>query len=191
MRTFEEILQIVCTHLNQNNVEYVIVGGIAVMYYGVPRTTVDIDFLVQMDAPQIQEFVDFLQTKDFDLTVEAMTDAFEEGSHCSVFDNRGLIRLDIQGILSDFDRSTLDRAEEIRHLGTGMRLATAEDTIVNKILFQGEQDLRDALGIYARHSEDLDFEYIERTCVLLGIMEKWNSFHENASRNLRDSSVSR
>src|SRR5690606_36488689 len=39
---FKEFLEL----LNKNNVDYLLVGGYAVIYYGYPRLTVDIDFWV-------------------------------------------------------------------------------------------------------------------------------------------------
>ena len=35
MEEFPEILKFVCTYLNENEIDYVIVGGVAVMYHGV------------------------------------------------------------------------------------------------------------------------------------------------------------
>ena len=44
MTDIEKVLRVVCEFLNENNMRYVVVGEIAMMYHGVPRTTVDIDF---------------------------------------------------------------------------------------------------------------------------------------------------
>ena len=57
MEEFPEILQFVCTYLNEKEIDYVVVGGVAVMYHGVPRSTVDIDFIFQIDDAEIDPFV--------------------------------------------------------------------------------------------------------------------------------------
>ncbi|MHA1637033.1 MAG: DUF6036 family nucleotidyltransferase [Candidatus Thorarchaeota archaeon] len=182
MKRIDKVLQIVCTFLNQSKIDYVVVGGIAVMYHGVPRTTVDIDFIVQLDESEITTFTAFLQSHNFDVTENNLTDALAENSHCTVFVDESLLRLDIQGVISKFDRMTLQRAIIVNHLGTSIRLGTVEDTIVNKILFDGEQDLRDALGIYRRNSENLDYSYIEQTCSSLGIEDNWTAFLEKVTQ---------
>jgi hypothetical protein len=64
--------------------------------------------------------------------------------------------------------------------GTSVKIGSAEDTIVNKILFQGELDLRDALGILKRKGEDLDFDYIRSTCSMLGISDLLDRFLEES-----------
>ena len=69
MEEFPEILRLVCSYLNENNIDYVVVGGVAVMYHGVPRTTVDIDFIIQIDDQDIPAFDDFLTAKGFNASV--------------------------------------------------------------------------------------------------------------------------
>jgi len=176
MEEFSEILRFVCDFLNKNKIQYVIVGGVAVMYHGVPRTTVDIDIIMQMDDEQIPTFVEFLNSRGFASSATDIRAAFAENSHSTSFFKDTLLRLDIQGVNSAFDRMTLDRAIEVNLFGTLVRIGSIENTFVNKILFQGEQDLRDALGILKRNSDNLDFEYIRSTCEMLGIPEKLEQF---------------
>jgi hypothetical protein len=176
MDEFPEILRYVSDFLTSENVNYVIVGGVAVMYHGVPRTTVDIDIILQIDDSKIPDFVEFLNSKGFIASMADFQDAFAENSHSTIFYRNSMLRLDIQGVNSDFDQMTLNRAIIVRLFDTGIKLATAEDTLVNKILFESEQDLRDAFGIFTRNHKNLDFEYIESTCALLNILDKWKSF---------------
>ncbi|MDH4214713.1 MAG: DUF6036 family nucleotidyltransferase [Candidatus Thorarchaeota archaeon] len=176
MEEFPEILKFVCEFLNKNKIQYVIVGGVAVMYHGVPRTTVDIDIIMQMDDEQISTFVEFLNSRGFTSSATDIRVAFAENSHCTSFFKDTLLRLDIQGVNSVFDRLTLDRAIEVNLFGAPVRIGSIEDTFVNKILFQGEQDLRDALGILKRNSDVLDFEYIRSTCEMLGILKELEQF---------------
>ncbi|MGY5871847.1 MAG: nucleotidyltransferase [Candidatus Thorarchaeota archaeon] len=176
MDEFPEILQYVCSYLNEQGIDYVIVGGVAVMYYGVPRTTVDIDILLQIDETAINPFSEFLISKGFDASADDMRAAFAECSHSTIFYLDSALRLDIQGINSQFDQMTIDRAVTIDLFDVILKLGSLEDTLINKILFQGEQDLRDAHGIYRINHELLNISYIEDTCKMLGIFEKWTDF---------------
>ncbi|TFG94667.1 hypothetical protein E4H12_14770, partial [Candidatus Thorarchaeota archaeon] len=139
MEEFPEILQLVCEFLNKNKIEYVIVGGVAVMYHGVPRTTVDIDIILQIEDEQISTFTEFLKSRGFSSSATDIRAAFAEKSHSTSFFKDTLLRLDIQGVNSTFDKMTLDRAIEVNLFGTLVRIGSVEDTLVNKILFQGEQ----------------------------------------------------
>lgn len=176
MDEFPEILRFVSDYLNDQKIEYVIVGGVAVMYHGVPRTTIDIDIILQIDDAEIDSFSKYLNVKGFDASADYLRSAFIDRSHGTIFYMDTLMRLDIQGVNSAFDRMTLERAITIELLNVHIKLGTAEDTLINKILFQGEQDLRDAHGIFKINREKLDLDYIESTCKMLGISDKWNAF---------------
>ncbi|MBE0527104.1 MAG: hypothetical protein IH631_09190, partial [Candidatus Thorarchaeota archaeon] len=110
--------------------------------------------------------------------------AFAEKSHSTSFFKDTLLRLDIQGVNSTFDKMTLDRAIEVNLFGTLVRIGSVEDTLVNKILFQGEQDLRDALGILTRNRENLDFDYIRTTCKMLGIIHLFEQFLAESEKKI-------
>ncbi|MHA2379848.1 MAG: DUF6036 family nucleotidyltransferase [Candidatus Thorarchaeota archaeon] len=184
MEEFPEILQFVCSYLNESEIQFVVVGGVAVMYHGVPRTTVDIDLIIQIDDAKIPAFVNFLNSKGFTASAEDLRTALNEKSHSTFFFKRSLLRLDIQGVNSEFDRMTLDRAISVDLLGASIMIGSAEDTLVNKILFRGEQDMRDALGILARNHENLDLEYIQSTCTLLGIQDHLDQFLKDSENTL-------
>jgi hypothetical protein len=129
-----------------------------------------------MDDEQISSFTVFLNSKGFAASATDIRAAFNEQSHSTSFFRDTLLRLDIQGINSEFDKMTLDRAILVDLFGTFVKIGSAEDALVNKILFQGEQDLRDALGILKRNRENLDFDYIQSTCQMLGIEDQLQHF---------------
>ncbi len=176
MTDIKEALRIVCSYLNANDMKYVVVGGVAVMYHGVPRTTVDIDFILDLADSQTDAFFDYLGNMDFDVEPTSMKELLQEGSHCTVFVGDSLLRLDLQNANSYFDRMTIARAVQVQHLGVTLNLGSLEDTLINKLLFQGEQDMRDALGIYTRHESEVDEEYIEKMCESLNILDVWFKF---------------
>ncbi len=186
MTDIEETLRIVCSYLNENDMKYVIVGGIAVMYHGVPRTTVDIDFILDLNDSQIDALFSYLHKNHFDVEPKTMKNLLQEGSHCTVFVDDSLLRLDLQNANSHFDRRTLERAIKVHHLGITLNLGSPEDTLINKLFFQGEQDMRDALGILARHEDELDEAYIQEVCNSLGILDVWLEFKKGYLRSSRD-----
>lgn len=51
--------------LNEEKVKYIVVGGIAVNLYGIPRMTYDIDLLLEMDDKNIKRFLQLLKAWGF------------------------------------------------------------------------------------------------------------------------------
>ena len=46
--------------LQQHNVKYVVIGGIAAVLYGVPRATFDLDILIEATPKNVQQLIDAL-----------------------------------------------------------------------------------------------------------------------------------
>jgi hypothetical protein len=137
MHEFRSALELVSGYLNSKRIEYAIVGGVAVMFHGVPRTTVDIDIILDIGEDEIKPLVEFLNSHGFVASVEDMEAALGDDSHCTVFFGDSLLRLDIQGVNTEFDKLKLERAIRVDLLSSDVRLGSAEDTLINKILFQG------------------------------------------------------
>jgi hypothetical protein len=53
-------LLLICERLNQLNVSYVVVGGVAIFQYGLARLTDDLDFLVDADPVNVEKVVEAL-----------------------------------------------------------------------------------------------------------------------------------
>ncbi len=169
MRRVEEILRKVCGFLNEKGITYAIVGGFAVIFHGVPRTTMDIDMVIQLSEGDVPALVEFLRREGFYANMEDMLAALKEGSHCTVEDRETMFRLDIKGVYTEMDRATLKNRVKFTLGGVDVYVASPEDTIAGKLLFGSERDLEDALGIYVRQFEVLDMEYLEAVCRKLGI----------------------
>ncbi len=175
MRNMNEILELVCTFLNEEKVAYVVVGGLAVLFYGVPRTTMDIDIIIEMDMPKVKRFVELLKENDFFADVDDVKTAFEEKSHAMIEDKTSMIRLDIKGIYGENDRLTLKRRRKVSFADFVFYVTSPEDTIANKLLFGSEQDIKDAEGIYVRQFDNMDMEYLAERCKRLDVLEEFSA----------------
>ncbi len=51
--------------LNKRKIKYIVVGGIAVNLYGIPRATYDIDLLLKMEDKNLQKFLSLLKKWGF------------------------------------------------------------------------------------------------------------------------------
>lgn len=60
-RRFEEFLKNLIIELNKRRIPYAITGATAASYYGIPRTTADIDFLARIPFRSIPRFTAALQ----------------------------------------------------------------------------------------------------------------------------------
>lgn len=173
MKKIEEILKTVVGYLDSNDIEYVLIGGIAVIVHGNPRTTVDLDMIVKLDEEDMEDLAGYLQKEGFFTDADDMRTAFKERTHFSAEEKDSLLRLDIKGIYEEKDRVTLKNRKEVEYDDITMYVASPEDTIANKLYYGSEQDIEDAEGIYVRQEGDLDREYLEERCQSLGVTEEF------------------
>jgi hypothetical protein len=182
MRSMNEVLKLVCTFLNGEEVEYVVVGGLAVLFYGIPRTTIDIDLIIAADMAETKQFVEFLKANDFFADEEDIKAALEEKSHATIEDKTSLVRLDIKGVYSENDLITLKRRGKVSLVDFEFYVASPEDMIANKLLFGSEQDIKDAEGIYVRQFDNLDMGYLAERCKKLDVVEELSAMKRRVER---------
>ena len=182
MRTIDEILNLVCIFLNKHDIDYVIVGGFAVLFYGNPRTTMDIDYVIQLNDENIPELIKFLQENGFHADEYDMRTAIKEKSHCTVEDKETMFRLDIKGVYSEMDERALRNKRKVEINDIAIWIASPEDTIANKLVFAREQDINDALGVYVRQYELLDMDYLENTAKRIGIIQGLKDLNKEYER---------
>ncbi len=180
MRSPEDVLKLVCRHLDDTNTDYAIVGGFAVMYFGRPRATADIDIVLSTGDMDIDGFTDFLDKNGFFASAGDMRCAFTEGSHCTVEDRETLFRLDITKASSEMDLRVLENRVRVDFDGVILYMASAEDTVINKLLFDREMDYLDALSILVRQSGKMNMDYLEENCGRLGCSERWMQLKRKA-----------
>jgi hypothetical protein len=103
LREIEEIIRLVCDFLNREKIGYVLVGGLAVSFHGLPRTTMDLDLILRISEDEIPKLAEFLTRKDFWVNAEELKTALREKTHCRILDKKSLFRLDIKGIYTEAD----------------------------------------------------------------------------------------
>ncbi|HLB72018.1 MAG: DUF6036 family nucleotidyltransferase [Candidatus Methanoperedens sp.] len=182
MRAIEQILNLVCDFLNKTDIDYVIVGGFAVLFYGNPRTTMDIDYVIRLEDENIPVLVKFLQENGFHADEYDMRTALKEESHCTVEDKETMFRLDIKGVYTEMDERALRNKRQVDLNDIAIWIASPEDTIINKLVFAREQDIKDALGILVRQYDVLDIDYLEKMAKKIGVHDSLKELRNKYER---------
>ena len=81
-RNLLDYLLLIANEFNKNNVKYVLFGGLAVILYGMPRFTEDIDFMIAVDKENIEKIKTIFKKIFNDNYVEDIT--FEDFKKYSV-----------------------------------------------------------------------------------------------------------
>lgn len=139
-----------------SGVPWMLIGGHAVNVWLEPRFTADVDVTVQAGADCVAAVRRALESAGYRSTTEFGAEA-ASGPDFIRFASPDAISVEVQTAKTAFQQEALERA--VRSEGD-LRVATAEDLLVMKLIADRPKDQADALGL-ARLG-DLDWAYVER-----------------------------
>lgn len=169
---FREFIQTVINCLNDSGIKYVIVGGLASTIYGRPRTTLDIDMIIDDTNENIYNLENVLRENGFDFNQDEIIIAIQERSHCSIFHTSFPFRIYIQGTYSSLDERSVKNREKRIILRHEAFVEKPEDLIIAKLVYGSQQDLEDVKAIIIRQKRKLDKNYLELIAEKEQIKEK-------------------
>jgi len=146
--------------LTSHGIAYALIGGVAVQLWGEPRYTQDIDLTVVLDMSRERELVHAITTHFEPRISDADTFALDNrvilvrsGSGCPI---------DISLGLPGYEEEVISRAVSVDFGpgAEGIKVCTAEDLIIMKLVAARPRDMDDAEGIVIRQQGQLDADYI-------------------------------
>jgi hypothetical protein len=187
LKSQKEFLKDIVSSLEQAGISYMVSGSISSTFYGRPRSTQDIDIIIEAKIENLQELVKILQNKKYYADEEAAAVALSHTSIFNVFDASSgykadlIIRKDRPYSIEEFKRR---RTVDV--LGLSIHLVAPEDAILSKLEWakkgQSERQFTDALGVAIVQSDKLDFEYMQTWARILDIEEHLNRLIEESSK---------
>jgi hypothetical protein len=176
MRTERELLLDCLERLNRCRMPYMLAGSMASNFWGIPRSTHDLDFVLVMRPADTTRFVDAF-SPGFFLQAESIRQAFEPPYQFNAIDELSALKVDFWLLRDDpFEQAAFARRLEVRLFGVPAWIATAEDVILHKLywhkLTPSERQLGDAAGVYAIQSGSLDPKYLRQWAAVLGVQRE-------------------
>lgn len=170
---------LVAAHLDQIGIAYVIGGSFASSVHGEPRSTNDIDMVVDLRAVDIDAFIDAMGP-DWYVSREAVVEAARTGGTFNLIHMATAVKVDMFVVgLDVFDRARLRRRMAVAFTGGAIPVTlfvdTAEDTILRKLEWYrrggetSERQWRDVAAIVAAQSSRLDRAHLREWAAKLGV----------------------
>ena len=174
-----ELLVDCLRRLNRTGVTYYLTGSMASNYWGIPRTTHDLDFVVQLPVSAVPRIVEAF-SGDFYIEEAAVRAAYQPPHQFNAIDTRSALKVDFWLPKPEpFDREMLKRRVQATLFGEPAWISTAEDVILHKLVWNrispSDRQLGDAAGIVAVQADALDKNYLRqwaRELKLTGELER-------------------
>jgi hypothetical protein len=172
--TERDLLVDVLKRLNPLPIPYMLTGSMASNFWGIPRTTHDLDFVVAALPKHAEMLRDAFQG-DFHLELHAIQSAFREPYQFNAIDLRSALKVDFWMLKQDdFEMEMFRRKLQVVLFGEKAWISTAEDTFLHKLYWNkitpSERQIGDAVGIFEIQRARLDFEYLRVRGCQLGVV---------------------
>jgi hypothetical protein len=161
-----ELLVDCLRRLNRTGVAYYLTGSMASNYWGVPRTTHDLDFVVQLPMSAVPRVMEEF-SGDFYVDESAVRAALRPPHQFNAIDTRSALKVDFWLPKPEpFDKEMFRRRLRVTLFNESAWISTAEDVILHKLIWNrispSDRQLGDAAGVVAVQAGALDKDYLRR-----------------------------
>lgn len=175
--SFVKLFHSVIDSLNQFNIEYVLVGGTVMPYYGNVRSTQDIDIMIQIDQVSdsvLEAWLSNLKDQGLAMSISEIIEALHDRIHSTIFEPSSYIfRVDLKRIHSKLDYLTFANRKQVEIYDRSVWINCAESQIGVKMSdgFQSNTDIEDVISIVQK--TELNVEVLSN---FLNVTNSWSSF---------------
>jgi len=176
--TLGDLVARMADRLERAGIPYMVTGSLASSFHGEPRTTRDVDLVIDPTPETLTAFVEGLSASEFYVDSDAARVALQERSQFNIVEVETGWKVDFLVRKNrPFSIEEFGRRMPTELLGHPAFIATAEDTIIAKLEWamagESERQMRDVASILAVSGEGLDFAYLDRWTRQLGLTALW------------------
>ncbi len=173
--TEEDVLKEVVGNLEKLGVPYALTGGIAVSFYGKPRSTHDFDIIVQISSGHgsVKKLFSAFE-KDFYISEEGIIDAVLHKTMFNIIHHETGLKIDLWILKEDdYDKEAFAKRKKIKALGMDLFILSAEDMVLGKLQWykvsEIDKHFDDVKGIYEIQKDNLDKDYLKKWAIKLSV----------------------
>lgn len=182
----QKLLAHVLSVLEQCSIEYMVTGSVASSLQGEPRTSHDIDIVVNLLPASIPSLVHAFSSPQFYLSAESITEAIKQEGSFNLIDTTEGDKVDFWVLTKEpFDQSRFQRRKRQNVFGIWLYVSQPEDTILMKLRWSkesggSEKQFGDAVRVYELQYGNLNQEYMDQWIPLLHVEDLWNRLQREA-----------
>jgi predicted nucleotidyltransferase len=147
--------------LKQASIPYMVIGGQAVLIYGEPRLTRDVDVTLGIGVSELARIKKVLPAMGLKILVKNDREFVERTMVLPTKDKESEIRVDFIFSFSPYERQAIERAKDIKLGRTSVRFASLEDLVIHKVIAGRARDLEDVRSILLKNPR-YDSGYIKK-----------------------------
>ncbi len=138
METEFDILKLVIERLEKSRIPYMLTGSFAGNFYTVPRMTRDIDIVIDLLQPSVDQLLEVFKD-DFYVSKEAIIQAIEHPGMFNIIHTNTVLKIDfIIQKKSAFRNTEFQRRKRVKFGDLDIWIVSVEDLILSKLIWAKE-----------------------------------------------------
>jgi hypothetical protein len=158
---FQRLLKKISRELKRASIPYMVIGGQAVLLYGEPRLTRDIDITLGIGVNELGKVKKIILPMSLKILVKNDKEFVERTMVLPTIDKKSGIRVDFIFSFSPYERGAIERAKDIKMGRTLVKFASLEDVVIHKVISGRGRDIEDIKSILLKNP-GYDSDYIAR-----------------------------
>jgi hypothetical protein len=171
-----DVIALLVELFEKYKISYILTGSFAGSYWGYPRATHDVDFLVEVESKGSERLISMLKGlgKDFEISFSQAENAIKTKWFFNIFHRETDLKIDFWVAKdSDFEKNKFNRKVYTKVFDRKIAIVSAEDLVLTKLRWikevYSERHFRDCVGILKRQKGNLDEKYLVKNAEKLGV----------------------
>ncbi|OGC41363.1 hypothetical protein A2Y85_02100 [candidate division WOR-3 bacterium RBG_13_43_14] len=156
---FKKLLKKLAKYLSKYRIPYMIIGGQAVLYYGEPRLTKDIDVTLGITINEIALILKLVKATGLLLRIKDPVAFAKKTMVIPAFEKISGIGIDFIFSNSPYERQAIKKAKKVHIDKVKLNIAALEDVIIHKLIAGRPRDIEDIRSIILKNPK-YDKRYI-------------------------------
>ncbi len=158
---FEKLIAKTAFSLKKHRIPYMIIGGQAVLLYGSPRLTKDIDITLGVSIDKLPVLLTVIRETGLKAIPENPESFALRTFVLPAEDKKSRIRVDFIFSFTPYEKHAIKRAKDINIERTKVKFAAVEDIVIHKIFSGRERDIEDVRAMLIKNPT-CDLKYIKK-----------------------------
>lgn len=146
---FQRLLKKISRELRKASIPHMVIGGQAMLLYGEPRLTRDIDIALGLGVNGLNKIKKIVSIIGLKILVKK--EFVEKNMVFPTIEEKSGIRVDFNFSFSPYERQAIERGKDIRLGRTFVRFASLEDVVIHKVIAGRARDLEDIISILLKN----------------------------------------
>lgn len=158
---FQKLLEQIALGLERQSIDYMVIGGQALLVYGEPRLTKDIDITLGVGVDRLKDIQRWAEGSGWKILADSLEAFVRETWVLPCLDPASGIRIDFIFSFSPYEKQAMKRVRPMPVGRAQVRFASLEDFVIHKMIAGRPRDLEDIQTVLLKNTK-IETNYIRK-----------------------------